>query len=159
AAQLLEVELEQPALREYTRVIIAEADRLGHLLDRLTPSGAGLSRALLNIHEICERVLVLVKSEFPAITIHRDYDASLPELQGEFARLLQATLNIARNAAQTLTEHEVEAPLITVRTRVARQVLLGRQQVPLAIVMSIIDNGPGVPSHLLQRIFHPLVTG
>ena len=159
AAQLLEVELEQPALREYTRVIIAEADRLGHLLDRLTPSGAGLSRALLNIHEICERVLVLVKSEFPAITIHRDYDASLPELQGDFARLLQATLNIARNAAQTLTEHEVEAPLITVRTRVARQVLLGRQQVPLAIVMSIIDNGPGVPSHLLQRIFHPLVTG
>ena len=159
AAQLLEAELEQPGLREYTRVIIAEADRLGHLLDRLTPSGPGLSLASLNIHEVCERVLMLVKAEFPSVCVQRDYDASLPELQGDFPRLLQAMLNMGRNAAQTLTEHAIEKPQLTVRTRVARQMLLGGHQVPLAVVVSCIDNGPGVPDHLLQRIFHPLVTG
>jgi len=161
AAQLLEGDLNDPGLREYTSVIIAEADRLAHLVDRLiAPQGASLRKAPLNIHEVCERVRMLVGSEFPSLDILRDYDASLPELRGDFARLLQAVLNIARNAAQALTENAAQlAPQLVFRTRVGRQVLLSEQQAPLAVVLSLIDNGPGVPPDILDKVFHPLVTG
>ena len=161
AAQLLDAELNDPGLQEYTAVVIAEADRLAHLVDRLiAPQGSTLHKTALNIHEVCERVRMLVGSEFSNIHILRDYDASLPEISGDFARLLQAVLNIARNAAQALTEHPgQEAPQLTFRTRVARQVLLSDQQAPLALVLSMIDNGPGVPREILGKVFHPLVTG
>ena len=161
AAQLLESELSDPGLQEYTTVVIAEADRLAHLVDRLiAPQGATLRKAPLNIHEICERVRMLVGSEFATVSIKRDYDASLPELVGDFARLLQAVLNIARNAAQALTENPgIDEPQLIFRTRVARQVLLSDQQAPLAVVLSLIDNGPGVPPDILDKVFHPLVTG
>lgn len=161
AAQLLDAELEGRDLREYTDVIIAEADRLAHLVDRLiAPQGASLRKERLNIHEICERVRMLVGAEFTSVTIERDYDASLPELMGDFSRLLQAMLNIARNGAQALTEQPgPQPPRLILRTRVARQVLLAEHQWPLAVVVSLIDNGPGVPAELSDRIFHPLVTG
>src|SRR5690606_17161731 len=111
AAQLLECELDEQSLCEYTGVIIAEADRLAHLVDRLiAPQGASLRKAPLNIHEVCERARMLVGAEFAALSIQRDYDASLPELQGDFARLLQAVLNIARNAAQAMTERPGPLP-------------------------------------------------
>src|SRR5690606_24459650 len=150
AAQLLDSELGSDGLREYTSVVIAEADRLAHLVDRLiTPQAAGLRKAPLNIHEVCGRVRTLVGAEFTSVNIVRDYDASLPELVGDSARLLQAMLNIARNAAQALTEHPAQsAPTLTLRTRVARQVLLTEQMARLAIVVSLIDNGPGVPAEL-----------
>jgi len=161
SAQLLEGELKDQGLREYTGVIIAEADRLAHLVDRLiAPQGTSLRKAPLNIHEVCERARVLVGAEFASVTIHRDYDASLPELPGDFARLLQAVLNIARNAAQALTETPgLSRPELTLRTRVMRQALLAEHQVALAVVLSFIDNGPGVPPEILDKVFHPLVTG
>ena len=161
AAQLLDTELGEHGLREYTNVIIAEADRLAHLVDRLiAPQGGSLRRAPLNIHEICERVRMLVGAEFPAVVIQRDYDASLPELRGDFSRLLQAMLNIARNAAQALTEHPAQRrPVLILRTRVARRALLADHQARLAVVVSLIDNGPGVPRELADKLFHPLVTG
>lgn len=161
SAQLLEDELDDRGLREYTGVIIAEADRLAHLVDRLiAPQGATLRKMPLNIHEVCERARMLVGAEFASVAIHRDYDASLPELPGDFSRLLQAVLNIARNAAQALTEAPgVLQPELTLRTRVARQVLLVEHQAALAVVLSLIDNGPGVPPQILDKVFHPLVTG
>src|SRR5690606_25171308 len=101
AAQLLDAELGVDALHEYTQIIIAEADRLAGLVDRLiAPQGATLRKALFNVHEICERVYRLVGAEFPDIDLVRDYDASVPELEGDYERLLQALLNMARNAAQ-----------------------------------------------------------
>lgn len=161
AAQLLEGELADDGLREYTEVVIAEADRLAHLVDRLiAPQGATLRKAPLNIHEICERVRTLVGAEFASVEIQRDYDASLPDLMGDFPRLLQAVLNIARNAAQALTEHPGQpGPTLILRTRVARHALLAEPQVRTAVVLSLIDNGPGVPPEILDKVFHPLVTG
>jgi two-component system nitrogen regulation sensor histidine kinase GlnL len=161
AAQLLEGELGDGPLREYTQVIIAEADRLASLVDRLiSPQGGSLQKSRFNIHEICERVHTLLAVEFPGIQCVRDYDASMPDVVGDFARLLQALLNIARNAAQVLTESpETESPCLTLRTRIGRQLLLRDHQVRLGLVISIIDNGPGVPQALHDKIFHPLVTG
>ena len=162
AAQLLEAELDDGSLREYTRVIMSEADRLSGLVDRLiAPQRQALEAARFNIHEICERVYTLLQAEYgPRLEIVRDYDASAPDLMGDRERLLQALLNIARNAAQALTEDaSVKAPQLTLRTRIGRGLILARRSVRMGIVVSVIDNGPGVPEALHDKIFHPLVTG
>ena len=156
SAQLLERELERPELREYTQVIIKEADRLQALMDRLLTPHRQPQVAPLNIHEVVERVRSLVLAEFPAgIRIQRDYDASLPDFHGDKEQLIQAVLNIARNAAQALNGNGV----IEFRTRAARQVTLAKQRYKLALELQVIDNGPGIPEELRERIFYPLVSG
>lgn len=162
AAQLLEMELSDPALQEYTRVIIAEADRLQELVDRLIrPGQDNLSLSVINIHEVCERVYALLKAEYrDDITIVRDYDASVPNMQADMAKLLQAYLNIGRNAAQSLLFVKSQNKLsITLRTRILNRHLLLNKMHRLVLVASVIDNGAGVPEALHDRIFHPLVTG
>ena len=152
SAQLLERELERPELREYTQVIIKEADRLQTLMDRmLTPHRAPRLEPL-GLHEVLERVRSLVKAEF-GIEIVRDYDPSLPEIQGDREQLIQAVLNIARNAAQVGSER------IIFKTRVIRQITILKQRYRLALELQVIDDGPGVPEEIQDRIFNPLVTG
>jgi two-component system nitrogen regulation sensor histidine kinase GlnL len=161
AAQLLEAELPDQRLTEYTQVIISEADRLQALVDRLAvPQTQPREWESLNIHEVCDRVAALIQAEFPSVKLTRDYDASIPNIRGDSQRLVQALLNVARNAAQELTTEPLTAtPHIVIRTRVARRVALRNRQHKLAVVVSVIDNGPGVPESLHDRIFHPLVTG
>lgn len=161
AAQLLESELPDPALQEYTQVIISEADRLQALVDRLAaPQRMPVQWQSVNIHEVCERVCALVRAEFRHVALLRDYDASMPEFRADPARLMQALLNVVRNAAQVLTGSvQIASPHITIKTRVARQVLLRHKQHRMAVVVSVLDNGPGVPETIQDRIFHPLVTG
>jgi two-component system nitrogen regulation sensor histidine kinase GlnL len=156
SAQLLERELERPELREYTQVIIKEADRLQALMDRLLTPHRPPQVGPLNIHEVLERVRSLVLAEFPdGIRIERDYDASLPDLHGDKEQLIQAVLNIVRNAAQALNgKGEIE-----IRTRAARQVTLAKQRYKLALELQVVDNGPGIPEELRERIFYPLVSG
>ena len=165
AAQLLEMEL--PALhltqlREYTQVIIKEADRLQTLVDRLlAPHRRPHIVGDVNIHEVCERVRSLMLAEFPAgLVIKRDYDASIPEFRGDKEQLIQTVLNIAHNAAQALAAQIAagEAQLIF-RTRVARQVTLAKVRYGLALDLHIIDNGPGISPQIRDRIFYPLVSG
>lgn len=162
AAQLLEAELDDRQLKEYTQVIISEADRLQSLVDRLlAPQRAPLHFAMLNIHELCEKAAMLVRAEFSqyGLDIRRDYDASIPDFPGDGARLMQVLLNVIRNAAQVLCEQEPPGGLITLRTRVARQQVLMDRRHRLVLVVSVIDNGPGVPPEIQERVFHPLVTG
>ena len=156
SAQLLERELGRPELREYTQVIIKEADRLQLLLDRLLTPHRQPQFARLNIHEVLERVRSLVSAEFPeGIRIERDYDASLPDLYGDKEQLIQAVLNVVRNAAQALGGQG----RIELRTRAARQVTLARQRYKLALELQVVDDGPGIPEELRERIFYPLVSG
>ena len=163
AAQLLELELPpSPDLREYTQVIIKEADRLQTLVDRLLlPHRQPHIVGDVNIHEVLERVRSLVLAEFAqGLTVVRDYDASLPEFRGDKAQLIQAVLNIAHNAAQALAPRIAEGSAqIVFRTRVARQVTLAKVRYPLALDLHIIDNGPGIPAALRDHIFFPLVSG
>ncbi|TAJ76428.1 MAG: PAS domain-containing protein [Gallionellaceae bacterium] len=156
AAQLLEQELEKPALREYTQVVIQEADRLRSLMEKLlTPQHAPHFSAL-NIHEVLERVRSVVLAELPeGLTIQRDYDLSLPDLHGDKEQLIQVVLNIVRNAAQAMKGKGQ----IVLRTRITRQVTLMKKLHRLAIAVQIIDNGPGIPGHLRDKIFYPLVSG
>lgn len=156
AAQLLERELAQAEHREYTQVIRKEADRLQLLMDRLLSPVRLPQSAPVNIHEVLERVRSVILAEFPdGIRIRRDYDISLPELIGDREQLIQAVLNITRNAAQAM-EGRGE---IRLRTRAARQVTLARKRYRTAILAQIIDNGPGIPEPLQARIFQPLVSG
>ncbi|QNN56161.1 PAS domain-containing sensor histidine kinase [Diaphorobacter ruginosibacter] len=162
AAQLLEMDLPSPDLQEYTQVIIHEADRLQSLVDRLlAPHRHPHQVGDVNIHEVCERVRSLVLVEFPrGLEIRRDYDISIPEFRGDREQLIQALLNIVQNAAQALTDRIAAGDAqITLRTRVARQVTFGRQRYRLALDLHVIDNGPGVPETIKERIFYPLVTG
>ena len=162
AAQLLEMDLQSKELKEYTQVIIHEADRLQSLVDRLlAPHRHPHQLADLNIHEVCERVRSLVLLEHPkGLKVKRDYDISIPEFKGDRAQLIQALLNIVQNAAQVLCEEIARnVAEITLRTRVVRQVTIGRQRHRLALELHVIDNGPGVPDHIKERIFYPLVTG
>lgn len=156
AAQLLEQELEKPALREYTQVVIQEADRLRSLMENLLTPQSAPHFSALNIHEVLERVRSLVLAETPSgLTVQRDYDTSLPSLQGDKEQLIQVMLNIVRNAAQAL--HGKGA--IILRSRIARQVTLMKKRYPLVTMIQVIDNGPGIPTHLHDKIFYPLVSG
>jgi two-component system nitrogen regulation sensor histidine kinase GlnL len=162
AAQLLEMEVESKALTEYTRVIIQEADRLQALVDRLlAPHRKPHVVSDVNIHEVCERVRSLILAEFPrGLTVQRDYDISIPDFRGDREQLIQAVLNIAHNAAQALAERIAAGDAsITLRTRIARQVTLGKQRYRLALDLHIEDNGPGVPESIRDRVFFPLVSG
>lgn len=162
SAQLLERELERPELREYTRVIIKEADRLQALLDRLLTPRRTTRLAPVNIHEVLERVRSLVLAEFPeGISCMRNYDPSVPPLQGDAEQLIQAVLNVVRNAAQALLSgaNRSKGGVIVLRTRAARQVTLARRRHRLALELQVIDDGPGVPEDIRDRIFNPLVSG
>ncbi|MFA9274963.1 MAG: nitrogen regulation protein NR(II) [Candidatus Aquirickettsiella gammari] len=165
AAQLLELELPErdvKELREYTQVIIKEADRLQVLVDRLlAPNRLPQVIADVNIHEVCERVRSLIVAEFPkGLTIKRDYDLSIPEFRGDQQQLIQAILNIAHNAAQALRMRMAEGDAeIIFKTRVVRQVTLAKIRYRLALDLHIIDNGPGIPPNIRDRIFYPLVSG
>jgi two-component system nitrogen regulation sensor histidine kinase GlnL len=156
AAQLLERELGDAELREFTQVIVKETDRLQSLMNRLlTPSRLPRVESL-NIHEVTERVRTLLLAEFPGgLAVRRDYDTSLPDLEGDKEQLIQAILNVARNAAQA-TGGRGE---IRLNTRIARQVTIARTRYRHAVAVSIEDDGPGVPAELADRIFYPLVSG
>jgi two-component system nitrogen regulation sensor histidine kinase GlnL len=162
AAQLLQMELEARDLIEYTQVIIREADRLQTLVDRLLePHRKPHVVGNVNIHEVCERVRALILAEFPqGLRVVRDYDTSLPEFRGDLEQLIQTVLNITHNAAQALGERiEAGDAQITLRSRVARQVTFGQQRYRLALELHVIDNGPGIPPAIQDRLFLPLVSG
>jgi two-component system nitrogen regulation sensor histidine kinase GlnL len=162
AAQLLEMEIDGRELKEYTKVIIHEADRLQTLVDRLlAPHRRPHVVGDVNIHEVCERVRSLILAEFPrGLKVVRDYDTSIPEFRGDREQLIQAVLNIAHNACQALADRIAAGDAqLTLRSRVNRQVTFGKQRYRLALELHVIDNGPGVPDSIKDRIFFPLVSG
>jgi two-component system nitrogen regulation sensor histidine kinase GlnL len=162
AAQLLEFELPARELREYTQVIIKESDRLQTLVDRLLePHRHPHIVGDVNIHEVCERVRAVILAEFPrGLLIERDFDVSVPELRGDKEQLIQAVLNIVRNAAQALKERIAEGHAqIELRTRVTRKITVAKRLCKLALDLRVIDNGPGIPDDIRDRIFYPLVSG
>lgn len=159
AAQLLEYELPRESLREYTQVIIKESDRLQSLMERLLTPQRMPRFGAVNIHEVLERVRSLILAETPSVVLRRDYDVSLPEIRADAEQLIQATLNIARNAVQAMQGYGHGQGELAFRTRVARQITLESRRYRLGLRVEIIDNGPGIPEEIREQIFYPLVSG
>ena len=156
AAQLLERKLPDAALKEYTGVIMKEADRLTALVDAMLGPTTPVRRVPVNVHELLEHVLRLTEAEAsPRLTLKRDYDPSLPELALDRDQMVQALLNIARNAREALGG----TGTVTFRSRVLRQFTIGQRRHRLAVCLDIADDGPGIEPSLLPRIFAPLVSG
>jgi len=156
AAQLLEQELTDKELKEYTRIIIHEADRLRNLVDRMIGSHQLPKRNPVNVHEVLEHVRKLILVEVPVgLSIERNYDPSLPELLADREQLIQAVLNIVRNSVQAMDSQGT----IRMRTRIERQLTIGNRRHRLTLRIEIEDNGPGIPEELQEHIFYPMVTG
>jgi len=156
AAQLLDSELKDPELQEYTRIIIAESDRLQGLMDQMLGPNNPPIKAMLNIHEVLERVHQLVQAEASGnLKIELDYDPSIPEIYADKDLLIQAFLNIMRNAEQATGSDGK----IIIKTRVTRQMTIGRKRNKLSVKTDIIDNGPGINPEIASQIFYPMITG
>ena len=149
AAQLLERELDEEE-KEFTRIIIREADRLQTLVDRmLGPKGLPEKKAI-NIHQVIEHVRQLLKVESHSIKLTADYDPSLPDLVGDESMLIQSILNISRNAVSAIAENNIENGEIIFRTRSKRNCAIGNNTYPLVIRVDIINNGPVIPDHIIE---------
>ena len=156
AAQLLDLELNDPELKEYTQIIIAESDRLQGLMDKMLGPNKLPNKKAINIHEVLERVRQLVQAESSGnLAIRSDYDPSIPDIQADKDQLIQAILNIAKNAVQALNGQGN----IVIKTRIHRQVTIGRKRYKLAVKCDIIDNGPGIDADMMNQIFYPMITG
>lgn len=159
AAQLLERDLDDPELREFTHIIVEEVDRLRDLVDSMLGPNRMTRHEPLNIHKVLERVRSLLIVEQPGVHIERDYDPSLPDLAGDEAQMIQAVLNVARNAVEAMTEAGIAEPRLVLRTRARRQFTLGAERHRLVCEVAIIDNGPGIPEALRETLFYPMVSG
>lgn len=166
AAQLLSDDLNnQPELREYTDIISAETDRLCKLVDRLLGPTTMPKFAPVNIHEVLEHVSALAETEtLGSILIERNYDPSIPEINGDRGQLIQALLNIIRNAIQALTNDAPTAntqttPTIWLKTRIQRNFTIGKIHHKVVCRIDITDNGPGIPEEIIDRIFFPMISG
>jgi two-component system nitrogen regulation sensor histidine kinase GlnL len=161
AAQLLARELHSEVLEEYTGIIIDETDRLRNLVDDMLGPCQPLQRTAVNVHEVLEHVATVVKAEAgDGVRIERDYDPSIPEVPADKSQLIQAVLNVARNAMQAIQEQDrLEPGTITFATRIQRHFTIGRKHHSLVARMDIVDDGPGIPPELLEDIFFPMISG
>ncbi len=158
AAQLLEGEFADPELKSYTEIIINETDRLKRLIDRMIGPRQVATERKVNIHEISERVVQLISAEAgPEVTVSRDYDPSIPEFNGDADQLIQAALNIARNALEAL--QEAGGGEIQFITRILRNYTIGGKQQNLVVRLRIRDTGPGIPPELRNQVFFPMISG
>jgi two-component system nitrogen regulation sensor histidine kinase GlnL len=156
AAQLLERELPNEELKEYTQIIIQEADRLQNLVDTMLGPTKMPRRQEVNIHQVLERVCSLVDVETGiSLSIKKDYDPSIPLLYGDLDQLIQAFLNILRNGARAAGNKGQ----LGIRTRILRQFTIGTVKYRHVISVELSDNGPGIPREMQERIFFPMVTG
>ena len=156
AAQLLAKQLPQDELKEYTNVIISEADRLAALVDTLLGPGGPPDKKPVNVHELLEHVLTLVEAEEGSgLHIRRDYDPSLPLIDLDRDQMVQAFLNLVQNAATALAGQGE----IVMRSRATTNFTIGDVRHRAIASIEIEDDGPGVPPDLQDSVFYPLVTG
>ncbi|HEY0684457.1 MAG TPA: nitrogen regulation protein NR(II) [Steroidobacter sp.] len=168
AAQLLARQLDDASMREYTTVIISEADRLVTLVDTLLGPGHAPRKESINIHELLQHVGHLLAADAPAgVVIDRDYDPSLPPLYLDRNLIIQAMLNLGKNAMQAIAQGMTKnfyqnggrGGRLVLRTRALTNVNIGARRHRLVASVQFEDNGPGVPEHLRDTLFYPLVTG
>jgi two-component system nitrogen regulation sensor histidine kinase GlnL len=153
AAQLLQRRVDNADLQSLAGLIIDEADRLGALANRLLHHDGAVQLGAVNIHQLLEWLVDLLRAELSPPQLRHDYDPSVPDLRGDAGRLQQVLLNLARNAL------EAGAHTLTLRTRVEHGLRLGERILRMALRVDVVDDGPGVPAALRDTLFQPLVSG
>lgn len=164
AAQLLDQEIAHKGLddeaRELCKIITTETDRLRNLVDRLLGPNQIPRFEQINIHEVTEHVAALLEAEAQgSLVISRDYDPSIPDIQGDRIQLIQAVLNVARNAMQAVLESGRSTPRVMIKSRIQRSFTIGGERHRVVCRIDVIDNGPGVSAEILERIFFPMISG
>jgi two-component system nitrogen regulation sensor histidine kinase GlnL len=159
AAQLLARQLADASMREYTSIIISEADRLVALVDALLGPGHPPRKEYINVHELLQHVGHLLAADAPNVQLDRDYDPSLPPLHLDRNLIIQAMLNLGRNALQAVAQSRPVGGRIIMRTRALTNVNIGARRHRVVASVQFEDNGPGVPEALRDTLFYPLVTG
>jgi|TARA_B110000495_G_scaffold180920_1_gene175285 two-component system nitrogen regulation sensor histidine kinase GlnL len=164
AAQLLDQEIVDIGLddeaRELCKIITTETDRLRNLVDRLLGPNELPQLEQINVHEVTEHVAALLEAEAQGtLVISRDYDPSIPDIQGDRIQLIQAVLNVARNAMQAVIESNLSTPLVTIKSRIQRSFTIGGDRHRVVCRIDVIDNGPGVSEEIFERIFFPMISG
>ena len=155
AAQLLERQLDDEALHEYTDVVISETDRLAGLVDQLLGPGGPPNKQPVNIHELLEYVVRLMDAEGQTnFRIRREYDPGLPLINLDRDQMVQALLNLVRNAAASLDGQGT----LTLRSRAVCNFTLGNTRHRVIASVEIQDDGPGIPKEMQDSVFYPLVT-
>ncbi len=156
AAQLLEIEFPDIDIKEYTQIIISEADRLTKLVDNMLGSHQAPQKSLVNIHEVLEHARqVTVTKLSDAITISTDYDPSIPNIKGDRDQLVQVVLNLINNAVRSFSDKGH----ILLKTRIVRNFTIRQQNHPLVLCAEVIDDGEGIPKDLQNKIFYPMISG
>jgi two-component system nitrogen regulation sensor histidine kinase GlnL len=164
AAQLLDQEIAHKGLddeaRELCKIITTETDRLRNLVDRLLGPNQIPRFEQINIHEVTEHVAALLEAEAQgSLVISRDYDPSIPDIQGDRIQLIQAVLNVVRNAMQAVLESGRSTPRVMIKSRIQRSFTIGGERHRVVCRIDVIDNGPGVSTEILERIFFPMISG
>lgn len=155
AAQLLERQLEEAELREYTDVVISETDRLAALVDTLLGPGGPSNKQPVNVHELIEYVIRIIDAEDQrSLSIRREYDPGLPSIDLDWDQLVQAILNLVQNALAALDGQGT----LTLRTRTVNNFTIGETRHRVIASIEIEDDGPGIPKDMQDSIFYPLVT-
>jgi two-component system nitrogen regulation sensor histidine kinase GlnL len=161
AAQLLEQDAD-PAGRTLTQLICDETDRIVALVDRMEAFSdqRPIERHAVNIHQVLERVRRVAQSGFARnVRLIEEYDPSLPAVAGDHDLLVQVFLNLVKNAAEALRDADGEIILTTAYRHGLRLAIPGgegRQFLPLMV--SVTDNGAGIPEDLRPYLFDPFVT-
>jgi two-component system nitrogen regulation sensor histidine kinase GlnL len=155
AAQLLARQLGDEELCEYTDVVISETDRLAGLVDTLLGPGGPPNKEPVNVHELLEYVVRIIDAEDQkSVVFKRDYDPGLPEIALDRDQMVQAFLNLVRNAAAALDGQGT----VTLRSRAATNFTIGDVRHRVIASIEIEDDGPGIPADLQDSLFYPLVT-
>ena len=163
AAQLLEATISDED-RTLTQLICDESDRICKLVDRMEVFGdeRQLTREAVNIHDVLDHVKKIAEAGFAShIKIVEQYDPSLPEVAGSRDKLIQAFLNLVKNAAEAIGDDRANGQILITtafRPGVRLSVPGAAARLSLPLQISICDNGPGVPGDLKPHLFEPFVT-
>ena len=156
SAQILSKKLKDDYSTKFLKIIIDETDRLNNIVTKILTPPSKPNLALFNIHSALEQVYALADADDNKIEMIRDYDPSIPEINGDENLFIQAILNIVKNAQQAI--ENTENASITIKSRIQFGKPINGTIYPTVCSIEIKDNGPGIPNELQDQVFFPMVS-
>lgn len=156
SAQILSKKLKDDFSTKFLKIIINETDRLNDIVTKILTPPSKPNLALFNIHSALEQVYALADADNNKIEMIRDYDPSIPEINGDENLFIQAILNIVKNAQQAI--ENTENASITIKSRIQFGKPINGTIYPTVCSIEIKDNGPGIPNELQDQVFFPMVS-